>query len=126
MQSLFSRWVRKNKNKFDKASAFELKITKTEKLYYKQVKSHQYHYLEESTKDGTYHKISDQSLDVKPYDCFLLKGDAYVVLMFFKPKKKKIAYLIPIKNFNIHREYSSKKFITEHECESISTLIAEL
>lgn len=120
-QTLFSR---KNKT----IGVFELKLTKTGRLPFDRLATHQEQALlrAEST-EGVAHKISDMSADKKPFDCFRIANTpAYVVILFYTPRKPKILYFIRIKDFLALRARSSMKSMTEGEAKLISEKTLEL
>lgn len=80
---------------------FELKITKKKSFIFDWVKPHQIRALTRASSDvGCYHKISDYSPNAKPFDCFnIVNTNAYVVVMFYEPRKNKSVYYIPIDEF---------------------------
>jgi len=71
------------------SNAFEVKICKNGKPFaFKQVKDHQVAGLKKA-KTGWYYKLSDYTLDVKPFDCFWMKADhAWVIVYFYHPRKE--------------------------------------
>ena len=102
---------------------FELKFCKGKSFPFKSVAEHQVKALLAASKNGLYHKITDQPVFAeskvrftrpKPFDCFFLKKtDAYVVIMFWVPRKKKNVYYIEIDSFIKMREKADRKSITE-------------
>ncbi len=93
-QTLFSR-----KNAI--SGVFELKLTKTKSLAYSKVEPHQIKsLLAANTEKGCAFKISDMSMEKKPFDSFLIANyPAYIVILYYVQRKPKIAYYIPIKSF---------------------------
>lgn len=90
IQTLFGRRI-------DRHGVYELKLCKGPSLGFDRVEPHQERALMRACGQGLYHKISDYSPGEKPFDCFYLSGvPAYVVVVFFVPRKKKLAYCIPI------------------------------
>ena len=89
---------------------FELKFvneTKRKSLPFSDLKIHQEQSLVAAhTGEGLFHKISDQPIFAgnktrftrkKPFDCLYLKRiDAYVVIMWWLPREKKMVYYINI------------------------------
>ena len=88
------KWCIHNLNK---STAIEAKICKEKKFYYRNIASHQVSNLYNSKHQKIIYKISDfDSMTQKPFDIFMLcKSDAYIALMFIKPRNKKF-YLIDI------------------------------
>lgn len=126
MQTLFGKWVKKNKHLYPRSVAWELKICKGKSLPYSRIEEHQEYYLIETSTVGTFNKLSDATPGLKHYDCYLIKGDAYIVIMFYEPRKEKIAYAIDISTWTCYKEKSSRKSITEEECAKIATKIIKL
>jgi len=105
---------------------FELKLCKGVSLPFSSVKRHQEEaLLAATTMEGFYHKLADQPVSAikganvrftlpKPFDCFLVKNThAYVVIMFYVPRKKKMVYYVPIKSFLKMKDSSERKSMTE-------------
>lgn len=107
---------------------FELKLSKGCSIRFDSVKEHQVSALLSAQSDkGLFHKISD-SLPIfggnkhmrftakKPFDCFLIENyPAYVVVMFYTPRKRKNVYYIPIDTWLSLKKNSDKKSIREEE-----------
>lgn len=116
-QSIFTKWAKKN---FYKSAAFELKICKLKSLAFSRVEEHQVASLYKAKHTTLFHKISDMSLGFKPFDCFTLSGaEAYVVIMFYKPKDRQYCYMVDIDEWIEYQVASKRKSITEDECASI-------
>ena len=105
---------------------FELKLCKGTSLPFSSVKEHQRQALLDISSDtGLYHKIADAPFfedpkkrmrftKPKPFDSFLLKNiDAYVVVMFYTPRKKKNVFYIDIERFVRMEEETTRKSFTE-------------
>lgn len=91
MQTAFSRWVQ---NRWDRGpAAFELKRVEGQSLALSLVKDHQINALLQVTDKGNYHKIPDGGFSQSPYDCYFLKGEAFLVVSY--GKKLHGFYLIP-------------------------------
>lgn len=114
MQTLFGRTNTLN-------GVFELKMTKTGRLPFARLAPHQEKaLLEAESATGVYHKISDMSSEQKPFDCFRIADTpAYVVVLFYVPRKSKAVYYIRIHDFISLRESSKFKSITEEDAKSI-------
>ncbi len=92
MQAAFGRWVQ---NRWDKGSAaFELKRTTSRSLPISAIRGHQLQGLNQAAGRGSYFKIPDGGFSQSPYDCYFLRGEAYVVIAY-GPKLVGF-YLIPI------------------------------
>lgn len=94
---------------------FELKMVKGTSKAFEDVEDHQIEaLLRVSGDEGVYHKVADQTIGrkggfgaslKKPFDCFFLKNTpAFVVPIWYVPRKRKTAYYIPIKWFLALRE----------------------
>lgn len=107
---------------------FELKLVKEKRFSFKRLAEHQEQsLLRVESPDGLAYKISDMSADRKPFDCFRLAGiPAYVVLVWYTPRKPKVAYFIRIHDFLALRDRSSMKSMTENEAKAIAERIIEL
>ena len=122
MQTLFSHWVREHMPSTEYSIAWELKLIKTQSFPFAKVPEHQINGLLSVKEEGLYHKISDSPIfkgqrtrftAKKPMDCFLIKGQAYLVVLFYKPRKPKIMYWIDIDTFLQAKEDISRKSLTE-------------
>jgi len=100
----FSRIISKNYNLFV-CAAFELKVARGNKYYLNQLEVHQLRALRMCKLNGVYHKISDESRVSKPFDSFLLKGNAYVVIYW--PESKKYHFIDIDEYVNIDKNKSS-------------------
>ena len=80
---------------------FELKLTKTKSLAYSKIEPHQIKSLLAANSDkGCAFKISDMSMEKKPFDSFRISNyPAYIVVLYYIPRKPKVIYYIPIKSF---------------------------
>ena len=95
MQSLFTSYLKKEYD--GKSAAFELKIAKSNTLPFSRIEPHQIDALWRAKNERVVHKISDMSVGFKPWDCFILRNsDAFLVVMYYKPRTKKIVYFIDI------------------------------
>lgn len=86
----FSRIISTGYQHFVNA-AFELKVARGNKYYLNQLETHQLRALRMVKLNGVYHKISDESRVSKPFDSFLLKGEAYIVIYW--PESKKFHFI---------------------------------
>lgn len=82
------------------SASFELKIIKRGNFNFNDLQLHQERALLMTGKSGVYHKISDQSMNQKPFDSFLLKGKGYLVLFY---KENPMFLLIEIEKYIKHR-----------------------
>ena len=99
--------------------AIEIKIVKGKSFPFSDVKEHQVIGLT-GAKKGLFYRIADQAWTAggfqqkKPFDALWIKAEnAFVVPVFYIPRKKKRAYLIPIEDFLKLAKDSIKKSITE-------------
>lgn len=118
-QSLFGK-----RNKI--FGVFELKLEKGKSFRFDRVAEHQQSALLKASKTGIYHKISD-SLPIfggnkhmrftskKPFDCINVKGDAYVVIMFYEPRNKKRVLYLLIDDFLSAQRSTERKSMREDE-----------
>lgn len=133
-QSEFTQWMRgEGRRHFERSTAFELKLSKTKSIRFDAVAEHQRDALV-SVGSGLYHKITDQPwikdrpysyTAKKPFDCFLITGDAFVVVMFWEPRVKKMVYFIHIGDWLRAEAQSSKKSVIEDECANIAHLAVD-
>jgi len=122
------------KNKI--VGVFELKFCKGTSLPFKALAEHQEKALiAANTGKGLFHKITDQPVFAesgvrftkkKPFDCFYLKfTDAYVVIMWWIPRKKKNVYYIHIKDWVTMRKEANRKSVTEDMAKWYACLIED-
>lgn len=132
-QSLFGRYLKSHPP--NQTEAYELKICKgNTPLYFSALQSHQEAaLLQAETNSGLFHRITDQPwlpnrkytfTAKKPFDCLcLVKVKSFVVVWFYKPRQKKIAYKIPIKAFLDESVSSKRKSLTEQRAAEIGQAI---
>lgn len=113
VQRLFSK-------KNEVLGAFELKIVKGKSLPFSAVKEHQVRALRQVEEEGFSWKISDFSLEQKPFDCFRIHERAYVVPVWYLPRVRKTAYYIRIHDFCDLRDAAGRKSMTEEMAESVA------
>jgi len=110
---------------------FELKFCKGKSLPFSALAEHQEQALSAvSSTKGLFHKITDSPFfkdannkmrftRPKPFDCFFLNDTgAYVVIMFWEPRKKKNVYYIHIEDWIVMRETANRKSVTEDMADS--------
>ena len=127
MQTLFSKNLRMYPP--NQSEAYELKICKSKSLLFNAVKKHQIEGLINAT-NGLYHKISDSPIFAgsktrftrpKPFDClYLTSATGYVVILFYKPRKPKVTYIIDIYSFLNEKRRSDRKSLTEDRAKVIA------
>jgi penicillin-binding protein-related factor A (putative recombinase) len=116
-QSLFSKWVKDN---WRSSAAFELKITKTNTLPFSRIEEHQLVSLSKAKHAILYHKISDSAIGFKPFDCFTLyNSEAYLVIMYYKPRAKKQFYMIDIDVLENFMQIKSNHSISEQNAKEL-------
>ena len=130
MQTYFGNYLKSNPP--EKTEVYELKICKGHALPFDAVKEHQIKGLLEA-ETGLYHKITDFPIFAgskarfnrpKPFDCICFnKAKSYVVVWFYKPRKKKIFYKIPIKKFLSLKKAATRKSFTEEMIQDIAEQI---
>lgn len=112
---------------------FELKLEKGTSFAFSRVAEHQIEALRQAKHSGLYHKISDMPqsfyggnkhfrfVKPKPFDGVYLRGvNAFVVLMFYKPRQPKIAYLIDVDMFVKERDSAIRKSLIPGDAARIS------
>jgi len=120
-QSLFTAWL---KTQAPWSAAYELKLAKTPRLPFRALQEHQAQALRRVKVGTLAFKISDMAMGYKPFDCFsLVKAGAYVVVMFFEPRKRRCCYLMDVEHWLEYQARSSMRSITEAECETIGRKI---
>lgn len=122
-QSSFSRWKAVN---LRKTCCEELKLCKRDRFPLSAIEPHQMANLTNAKHGFVQHKIPDLG-NQNPFDSFsLFEVPAYLVITFYKPRKKKIFYMIDIDTLqgtlDDHPEYKS---LTEADCQKIAERSAE-
>lgn len=107
---------------------FEIKLVKEKRFNFKRLADHQEKsLLNAESITGEYHKLSDMSADYKPWDCQRIANTpAYVVLVWYVPRKNKTAYYIRIRDFIAFKNKSKMASITEDEASEICEQMADL
>lgn len=123
MQVFWGRHISKHAPQTTKV--WELKFSKTRSIRFDDIKDHQRQALLSAKHNGLFHRITDQPwmkdrpypfTFKKPFDCFFLsKVEAYVLVWFYIPRKKKIFIEIEIDAFLHMEQKSKKKSFTEEE-----------
>lgn len=72
---------------------------------------------------GLVYKIPDAGYGQKPFDCFFLKGQAYVVVMFWKPGQKEF-FMIDIDEFVKLREETGRPSLTVEDAQRVGSQYA--
>lgn len=116
-QVKFTRWLR---YRYLGSGAFELKICKGTSLAFDAVQPHQVDALLAVKNTGLEYKIPDDTRGSKPFDCFRLQGDAFVVIMFYQRGTNEF-YLIDVDTWVREIATSDRKSITEDRAKEIGT-----
>lgn len=110
LQTIFKHYIQAKWN--GGSAAFELKRVETDRFYIPKLAPHQKEALTKAYENTLYHKISDESREPKPFDCFVFQQSlAYVVIAF--GKRLTGFYLIPIWTWN--EKTIGKTSVTESE-----------
>lgn len=131
LQTELKPWINKHLSILA-SGAYELKLTKTDRFRFDALPPHQIEALLKVANEGLYYKIvdsgagSDGGAAKKPFDFFILRGVAYLVVGFYIPRKKKICYFIPIEKFLDYKTKSKMKSMTESEARDLADRIADL
>lgn len=130
MQSLFKMWLGCNMPKV--TTVYELKIEKGKAMLFNRVADHQIVGLRQAKYAGLYYKLPDtlamgagMRFNIKkPFDTMVItKAEAYLVVMFYEPKKNKTCYFIDVDDFIKEKAESPRKSLTEERAREISSLI---
>lgn len=130
LQSAFTRFVKDNRP--NASAVFELKLAKGPSLAFNSLAPHQVSaLLDAKTEQGVYYRIMDQPWmpdrkysfqKPKPFDCFFVREvEAYVVVCFYKPRKRKEALFIHIDAWCKEVKDSKRKSLTEARAREISS-----
>jgi len=118
------------------SGCFELKFCKGHSLPFSALAVHQERaLLDASSEKGLFHKISDFPVFAgskvrfnrpKPFDCFHLSNiNAYVVVCFWIPRKKKRVFYIKIEHWIYMRDHATRKSMTESMAEEVCNLTVD-
>ena len=114
-QIYFNKWL---KHVHCKTGAFELKLSRSDSLPYSSVAPHQIDALLQAKHGILVFKLPDVGYQ-NPFDTFSLSGvPAFIVIKFVKSGR---IYGLDIDDFIKLRDGSSRKSITESECQVINT-----
>lgn len=124
----FSKWLRKQRwqKKMLDTMAFEFKVCKKNRLNFRSdFQPQQLPMLEEASTGCIYYKLSDTDPRAKPFDslqiCF---ADSYVGVLWYKYRKPKILYMIPIDK--LLPVVDKQKSITEEEAKNLAKITIKL
>jgi penicillin-binding protein-related factor A (putative recombinase) len=133
-QEIFTKWAKTHYKGGN--VAWELKLEKGKSFAFNKVADHQIDGLQAVKHKGIYHKVSDTPVSVagggmrftakKPFDCFFLQGEAYVVICFYEPRKPKRTYFIDVDDFVYERDTADRKSLTEKRADEIAVHFYEL
>lgn len=112
-QGEFGKWIRVEKI----PGLFELKISHGNTVPFSKFESQQLPSLWKCYTEGLYHKESDLSIGLKPADCWFMRENAYVGIMFNIPTNQKEFYLIHIRE--VMKLYGKQKSITKKNCQEM-------
>lgn len=88
-QTAFKNWLEKNPPKT--TEVHELKLVRSGNFQintWLKKNPHQARGLMESKKDGCYHKLSDMSMNLKPFDSFFITGAVSLLVIYFNEYEK--------------------------------------
>ena len=128
-QNLFNTWAKENKQQLE-TGAYELKICKGKSIRFDAVAPQQRIALLAVESTGHYYKINDMPwikdrpysfTQKKPFDCFVLRGLSFVVVLWYVPRQKKIAYFIRINGWLKEEVQGNRQSLTEERAEIISS-----
>lgn len=98
---------------------FELKLTKSASLPFSALKEHQLEALYQAKHNRLAHKIADDSVGFKPFDCFHVREvPAFVVVSYYTRGEKKF-YMIDVDDWIKEREASDRKSLTRERAAQI-------
>jgi len=116
----FKKWITHPDNKPSTSEAYELKSVKGGTFNINTWTSKQGHQAMEldasSSSEGTYHKLSDESRDRKPYDAFYIVNSPSFLVIYFQ--KHDVFFKIP---FEKVKKYLNKTSISYEELMKIET-----
>ncbi len=93
------------------SAAFELKRTLEDSIPFSAVADHQEEALDAALNNSLYYKIPDDTIGLKPFDCFYLTNTlAYVVIGYGKQLKSFV--FIPIDAWKHEKETSKRRSLT--------------
>ena len=122
-QTKFTRWL--NYCYIEGSGLFELKVTHGGRaLPFKAVQEHQVAALLAAKHNKLVYKIPDDSIGIKPSDCFILsQSRAYVVIQYYQQGMSHEFVMIDIDDFVKERDTSDVKSLTRTRATQIGVLI---
>ena len=104
------------------AAVWELKLSKTDSLPFAALKDHQVAgLLQSKTPAGVMYKFPDVGIQQPPFDGFWIRGAEYawVIVLYYVPRKKKEFLYIDIDDFLIEKARSVRKSLTYQRASEI-------
>lgn len=117
-QTAFNKWAKHN---IDFSGAFELKLVKGNSMPFSAVMEHQVQNLLIVKHSILTYKIPDAGIAQKPFDCFTLKGNAFIVINYYIRGQKEFV-IIDIDDFVKEKETSERKSLTEERAKQIGNV----
>lgn len=94
IQSLATKYFKKNKP--PAFEAHEFKLCKERSFNFNKIEPNQLQGLWDVKHVGVYWKLSDLDFRLKVCDAVYMKGNAYLGICWYKPRKPKVIYMIDI------------------------------
>jgi len=131
IQTLFSKWMQTEGIQVFDSVAVELKLVKGKSFAFNRMPDHQIEALKQVAGKGHHYKIQDMAAisgyaNPKPYDCYTLKGEAFIGICFYVPRKRKTLYLIKVQDFIGMKINADRKSATESMCIIASERVIDL
>ncbi len=123
----FGHWVSANSKELP-PFVFEAKIVHLDReksLGLGKFQPHQLPFLQQASDFGVYYKHPDLG-NSTPGDGFFFRGEAWIVIFWYIPRRKKTCTIIRIHDFLNKLRQTGKKSITEPEAKEIAIRIFEL
>lgn len=137
-QLLLKKYIENNPEQFENRNlAVETKLCKDTSFPFSKVQGHQVEALKKAHSGVLYHKINDMPFiknnkkmrftTKKPFDWFVMSNvEAFICIIWYKPRKYKMAHMIPISSFITEQIISTRKSLTIKRSEEISQEVYEL
>lgn len=129
LTGLFHKYLRTEKPaNLQHSYAIEFKIKKgNQKLHLtRDFQPQQLGALQQVADSCLYHKLSDMSMGIKPFDgVSICHSKAYIGVLWYKPREPKLLYLIPIQQIKSIIDLGEKS-ISEFAAEKVSDHIIKL
>lgn len=114
-QTKFTKWAKYNVHE---PGAYELKLVKGHSMPFDVVAEHQIAALLLVKHGKIGYKIPDTGIAQKPFDFFILKGSAQIVVMFHRRAQKEF-FFVDIDDFVMEKRMSERKSLTEERARVI-------